>query len=226
MRRRQQEAGTITACFHSLRPAGVTIRRRGEAANVGIHLPGAVREEEIRAMASVIMVYSTTDGHTVKICERLREVIEQHGHEVTVTELQPGGIDLAPYDRIVIGASIRYGKHRPEVAEFIEQNLDSLQSKPSAFFSVNAVARKPEKRDPDTNPYVRKFLQSISWQPPVIGVFGGKIDYPKYGFVDKTMIRFIMWMTKGPTDPNSVTEFTDWDAVDALGRRIGADWPA
>ena len=183
----------------------------------------AQREEDARAMARVIMVYSTTDGHTLKICERLREVVEQHGHEVTIRELKPGGdIDPGSYDRIVIGASIRYGKHRPEVAEFIEHNLETLRSKSSAFFSVNAVARKPEKRAPDTNPYVRKFLESISWQPAVIGVFGGKIDYPKYGFVDKTMIRFIMWMTKGPTDPNAVVEFTDWDAVDALGHKIGA----
>jgi menaquinone-dependent protoporphyrinogen oxidase len=177
-------------------------------------------------MASVILVYSTTDGHTLKICERLRDVIETQGHEVTITKLQPGvDIELAPYERIVIGASIRYGKHRPEVADFIEKNVASLRSKRSAFFSVNAVARKPEKRDPETNPYVRKFLQSISWQPPVVGVFGGKIDYPKYGFVDKTMIRFIMWMTKGPTDPNSVVEFTDWDAVDALGRRLASNDP-
>ena len=178
-------------------------------------------------MASVIMVYSTTDGHTVTICNRIQEILEQQGHTVTSAELEPGAdIDLTPYERIVIGASIRYGKHKPEVAGFIESNIESLRAKPSAFFSVNAVARKPEKRDPDTNPYVRKFLQSISWQPPVIGVFGGKIDYPKYGFVDKTMIRFIMWMTKGPTDPASTTEFTDWDAVEAFARRIGAEGPA
>jgi menaquinone-dependent protoporphyrinogen oxidase len=178
-------------------------------------------------MASVIMVYSTTDGHTLKICKRLREVIEQQGHEVTIAELKPGvDIDLEPFERIVIGASIRYGKHKPEVADFIEKNVEPLRARPSAFFSVNAVARKPEKRDPDTNPYVRKFLKSISWQPPAIGVFGGKIDYSKYGFVDKTMIRFIMWMMKGPTDPNSVTEFTDWDAVEAFGRKIAADGPA
>jgi menaquinone-dependent protoporphyrinogen oxidase len=178
-------------------------------------------------MASVIMVYSTTDGHTLKICKRLREVIEQQGHEVTIEELKPGvDIDLGPYERVVIGASIRYGKHKPEVAEFIDRNVALLRARPSAFFSVNAVARKPEKRTADTNPYVRKFLRSISWQPPVVGVFGGKIDYPKYGFVDKTMIRFIMWMMKGPTDPTSVTEFTDWDAVDAFGRRIAADGPA
>lgn len=178
-------------------------------------------------MARVIMVYSTTDGHTLTICKRLREVIGQQGHEVAIVELKPGvDIDLDSYDRIVIGASIRYGKHKPEVADFIERNVGPLRAKPSAFFSVNAVARKPEKRDPDTNPYVRKFLKSISWQPQVIGVFGGKIDYSKYGFVDKTMIRFIMWMMKGPTDPNSVTEFTDWDAVDAFGSRIAADAPA
>jgi len=35
-----------------------------------------------------------------------------------------------------------------------------------------------------------------------------------------------MWMTKGPTDPTSTTEFTDWDAVEAFGRRIGAEGPA
>jgi menaquinone-dependent protoporphyrinogen oxidase len=178
-------------------------------------------------MASVLMVYSTTDGHTLKICKRLSEVIEKEGHEVAIEELLPGAdIDLGPYDRIVIGASIRYGKHKPIVADFIERNAEPLRAKRGAFFSVNAVARKPEKRDPDTNPYVRKFLKSISWQPSVVGVFGGKIDYPKYGFVDKTMIRFIMWMMKGPTDPNSVTEFTDWDAVEAFGRRIAAGDPA
>ena len=179
------------------------------------------------AMASVILVYSTTDGHTRMICERLREVIERQEHKVTLAELTPGSaLDLGPYERIVIGASIRYGKHRPEVAEFVERNAATLRSKPSAFFSVNAVARKPEKRDPETNPYVRKFLKSISWKPPLVGIFAGKIDYPMYGFVDKTMIRFIMWMTKGPTDPNGVFEFTDWDAVDAFGHKIGAPGPA
>ena len=174
-------------------------------------------------MANILLIYSTTDGHTRKICQRLQDVIEQQGHEVALLAvMEAREADLTAFDKIVIGASIRYGKHKPEVAGFIDSNIESLRAKPSAFFSVNAVARKPEKRDPDTNPYVRKFLQSISWQPPVIGVFGGKIDYPKYGFVDKTMIRFIMWMTKGPTDPTSTTEFTDWDAVEAFGRKIGS----
>ena len=172
-------------------------------------------------MANILIIYSTVDGHTREICERLRRIAEQAGHAVTTAELVPGSdIDAEPFDRIVIGASIRYGKHRPDVARLIEKNRSLLESRPSAFFSVNAVARKPEKRTPETNPYVRKFLKSITWQPETIGIFAGKIDYPSYGFIDRTIIRLIMWITKGPTDPTGTFEFTDWDAVEEFGRRI------
>ena len=174
-------------------------------------------------MARIAFIYSTVDGHTLEICERLQRVVEQDGHQSSLQELTPDAeIDIAPFDLVVIGASIRYGKHRPDVARFIGKNADILESMPNAFFSVNAVARKLEKREPQTNPYVRKFLKSITWKPQVIAIFGGKIDYPSYRFWDKTMIRLIMWMTKGPTDLNATVDFTDWDEVDAFGRAISA----
>ena len=174
-------------------------------------------------MANVLLLYSTVDGHTLEICRRLEKVVGESGHDVTLAELTgDSDPELEPFDRVVIGASIRYGKHRPAVAKFIERHRATLEAKSSAFFSVNAVARKPEKQTPETNPYVRKFLGSISWRPPLIGIFAGKIDYPRYRFIDKTMIRFIMWMTKGPTDPTGTFEFTDWDAVDAFAREIAA----
>ena len=173
--------------------------------------------------ANILIVYSTTDGHTTEICKRLQSVAENAGHAVTVQELPADAVvDLEPYDRIVVGASIRYGKHKPEIKRFIDANQSVLEAKPSAFFSVNAVARKPEKKTPETNPYVRKFLSRISWQPPAIGIFGGKIDYPAYGWLDRTMIRLIMRMTKGPTDPTGTFEFTDWDSVEEFGRKISA----
>ena len=172
-------------------------------------------------MALVGLVYSTVDGHTLEICERLQEIAQAEGHEAVLVELTPEAVpDLSVFDKIVIGASIRYGKHRPEVARLIESSIEILETKPSAFFSVNAVARKPEKRDPDTNPYVRKFFRSISWRPKVVGIFGGKIDYSRYRFWDKTMIRFIMWMTHGPTAADTNVDFTDWDEVATFGRRI------
>ena len=85
---------------------------------------------------------------------------------------------------------------------------------------MNVVARKPEKNTPATNPYVQKFLSLSEWQPTKIAVFAGKIDYPSYNFLDKFMIRLIMWITKGPTDTKNVYEFTNWDDVDNFAKKI------
>jgi menaquinone-dependent protoporphyrinogen oxidase len=174
-------------------------------------------------MARVLIVYSTTDGHTVKICQRLQQVIEGQGHAVTLAAVADADtLDLEPFDTIVIGASIRYGRHGRQVTEFIRRNTALLDSKPNAFFSVNIVARKPDRNQPDTNPYLRKFLRKIAWRPRLLAVFAGKLDYPRYRFFDRTMIRFIMLMTHGPTDPAAVIEFTDWQQVEAFGRRVAA----
>jgi menaquinone-dependent protoporphyrinogen oxidase len=173
-------------------------------------------------MTNILIIFSTTDGHTRSICERLQSDLAEQ-HEVTVAPLaeQPD-IDIGHFDKVVVGASIRYGKHQPEVTEFIERNQATLESIPSALFSVNLVARKPEKNTPETNPYLQKFLKKIDWAPKTMAVFAGKVDYPSYGFVDRTMIRFIMWMTKGPTDPTLTVEFTDWDKVDEFAKTIAA----
>jgi len=172
-------------------------------------------------MARILILFSTTDGHTVKICERLQERVERDGHQATLVSIADApGPDLHAFDKIVIGASIRYGKHSKAVVDFINGNRSLLEAKPNAFFSVNIVARKPEKSDPETNPYLRKFLRQIAWRPGKLAVFAGKLDYPRYGSFDRFMIRLIMRMTKGPTDPTTVVEFTDWKKVEAFGRVI------
>ena len=172
-------------------------------------------------MTHIFIVYSTTDGHTRKICERLRDLIEAQGEQVSLVSIgDAGAVDLSAFDKIVVGASIRYGKHNPLVRDFVNANARVLDSKPNAFFSVNIVARKADKNRPETNPYLQKFLRQIQWRPKQLEVFAGKLDYPRYGFFDRLMIRFIMLITKGPTDPNAVVEFTDWQRVDAFARLV------
>jgi menaquinone-dependent protoporphyrinogen oxidase len=171
----------------------------------------------------LLLIYATTDGHTLHICERLKFLMTALGSRVTLVPIeQADALQLAHFERIVIGASIRYGHHQPQVAQFIAKHQSILESRPSAFFSVNIVARKPNKNTPDTNPYLRKFLQSIAWKPQLAAVFAGKLDYPRYGFFDRQMIRLIMLMTKGPTDPKAVVEYTDWAKVEAFGREVCA----
>ena len=172
-------------------------------------------------MRQTLILYSTTDGHTAEICRRLQQVIESYGQRAMVLSLSDNiEPNLEAFDQIVIGASIRYGKHHPRVANFIKRHQQELERKPNAFFSVNVVARKPEKNRPETNPYLKKFLRKISWKPQRLAVFAGKIDYPQCSFFDRCMIRFIMWITKGPTDSTRIFEFTDWKQVEAFGRAL------
>ena len=94
-------------------------------------------------------------------------------------------LDLSSFNKIIIGASIRYGKHSKKLYKFITVNKKVLDQKQSIFFSVNVVARKLEKNTPETNPYIEKFLKISNWRPKKIGVFAGRVDYPNYGFFDK-----------------------------------------
>jgi menaquinone-dependent protoporphyrinogen oxidase len=172
-------------------------------------------------MLNTIILYSTVDGQTLAICQHIKQILTAKGEHVSVVDLaQAQADDLVSADKVVIGASIRYGKHRPELLKFVEQHQMILDSKLNSFFSVNVVARKPEKNTPATNPYMVKFLGLSAWKPQLLAVFAGKIDYPRYRFFDKFMIRFIMWMTKGPTDTQGTFEFTDWNKVDEYANQI------
>ncbi|NOV29471.1 flavodoxin domain-containing protein [Methylomonas sp. ZR1] len=53
-----------------------------------------------------------------------------------------------------------------------------------------------------------------------MAVFAGKIDYPSCRFLNRHIIRCIMWITSGPTNPNLVIEFNDWKSVNAFAQRI------
>lgn len=172
-------------------------------------------------MTKILIVYSSLDNHTKKICRRLQQVIEACSHHVTVVSVnETPQVDLTVFDKIVVGGSVHYGKHSPLIIDFININRPILEGKPNAFFSVNLVARKPEKCIPENNPYLQKLLKRITWKPKELAVFAGKINYPDYSFFDRLIIQLIMLITKGPTDPTSVIEYTDWQQVESFGQRI------
>ena len=171
-------------------------------------------------MQKAVIIYSTTDGQTKRICEFLKQKLEAKINIdlFSIEEIDRAELNL--YDKIIIGASIRYGKHNPKLYKFVEKNIEVLKAKFTAFFTVNVVARKEGKNTPDTNPYMKKFLQLTNWQPNLLDVFAGKIDYPSYKFTDKQMIRLIMFITKGPTDTSGSFEFTNWKSVEEFSDRL------
>ena len=171
-------------------------------------------------MFSSLVIYSSTDGHTKTICKRMIDFLKDKNVTKLVSLNDAKKLNLSEFNKIIIGASIRYGKHSKELYKFIELNKNILDEKESIFFSVNVVARKAEKSTPDNNPYIKKFLTISNWRPKKIGVFAGRVDYPNYNFFDKYIIKLIMFITKGPTDTSKSYEFTDWSKVEGFAKEI------
>lgn len=169
----------------------------------------------------VLLLYSTRDGQTRKIADTVALQMSEAGVEAHIADLQDSAVPSPEhFDGVLIAASIRYGKFNPALSKFTTHYAPQLSAMTTAFISVNLTARKPDKNTPETNVYTRKFLEGSSWQPTECLVAAGALRYPRYGFFDKLMIRLIMKMTGGPTDPSTDEEYTDWQQLSSFTQRF------
>ncbi|MGX1926285.1 menaquinone-dependent protoporphyrinogen IX dehydrogenase [Vibrio sp. NH-7] len=172
-------------------------------------------------MAKALFLYSSREGQTKKILHYIEEQLKDFEcelvdlHNVTT-------VDFSHYDRVLIGASIRYGHLNKKLYQFIEQNLEHLERNKVAFFCVNLTARKEEqgKDTPEGSAYIRTFLKKSPWHPELIGVFAGALYYPRYGLFDKMMIKLIMTLTGGETDTTKEVEYTNWEKVALFSQKF------
>lgn len=163
-----------------------------------------------------LILYSSHDGQTKKISEFLAALLDG---EVVVDALRED-YAIENFDRVILGASIRYGHFNKMLDRFVVRNRLQLEQKSAVFFGVNLTARKEGKDNPETNVYVRKFLQRTKWQPKLAAVFAGALFYPRYKWFDRVMIQFIMRITGGETDTTKEIEYTDWAKVTDFAKRI------
>lgn len=172
-------------------------------------------------MAKALFLYSSREGQTKKILHYIDEQFSELDCEIVDLHAVES-IDFYQYDRVLIGASIRYGHLNKKLYQFIERNVEHLQQHKVAFFCVNLTARKEEqgKDTPEGSAYIRTFLKKSPWQPELIGVFAGALYYPRYGLFDKMMIKLIMTMTGGETDTSKEVEYTNWKKVALFAQKF------
>jgi len=170
------------------------------------------------------IIYSSIDGQTIKICNKLTANFRKEKIETVLYSIENFNGNLSEFHTLIIGASIRYGKHNKQVYEFIIKNKEHFKGIKTAFFSVNLVARKEDKNTPSTNPYLIKFIKDINFTPNFLEVFAGKLDYKSYSIIDRIMIKLIMKLTNGPTRSNEPIEFTDWKKVNNFGVKISQNY--
>jgi menaquinone-dependent protoporphyrinogen oxidase len=167
--------------------------------------------------------YATRDGQSRKIAHRIAAGLGGHGIETLPKDLaaaQPSQEKLEAEDLAVVVTAIRYGKILPEALELLGA-YEKLQKKPKlVFLVVNLTSRKPGKETPEGSVYIRRAIAKYKLEPAYARAIPGVLDYKRYTWRDRQLIRFIMYLTGGPTDPATCVEYTPWDVVDDIAVKI------
>ena len=173
--------------------------------------------------APLLLLYATHDGQTGRVAAYLKERLEEQdvlALAVNLAETTPSLLLLEEAPRVIVISPIRYGRHLPAVERFLRAHQNSLDPKTLGMISINLTARKEGKNTPETNPYYRKWVKKHGIIPALRAVWAGKLDYPRYRWWDRQMIRLIMKITGGATNPREAVDYTPWDQITALAQTL------
>lgn len=163
----------------------------------------------------VAIIHSSVHGQTRRIAQRIAHRLESAGVEILLMEFGDArAFDPADCSAVIVGAPVRYGRHDRRLARYVARFAGALKTRPFGLFSVDLISRNPEKTHPDNNVYARKLLERLAVRPDLVGIFAGRLDYPRYGWLDRRLIQLIMKIMDGPTDPSTTVEYTDFERVD------------
>jgi menaquinone-dependent protoporphyrinogen oxidase len=178
-------------------------------------------------MARVLILYATTEGHTARVAERIATRLRDKGHRVESQRADASGmsLDLERHETVIVGASVHYGRHPGHLRSLLRKHRAALAARLGAFFSVSLSAGGPGAKPRAARRYAETFLRQAGWQPQLTEVFGGALQYSKYGAFKRLLVVVFVGLADGDTDTSHDYEYTDWDAVDrfadlAIGDRF------
>ena len=176
----------------------------------------------VSARKDMAVYYATRDGQARRIAEHICRRLDDGTEARNLLPELPASIELAAAPLVVLVGAVRYGKHLPEVDRFLAAYRALPAPPPLALASVNLTARKPGKTTASGNAYLRKAIARHALAPALAVAFAGRLDYRRYSWRDRAIIRFIMLLTGGPTDPDTTVEYTSWRAVDDFADAIAS----
>jgi menaquinone-dependent protoporphyrinogen oxidase len=172
---------------------------------------------------AVRLFYATRDGQSRRIAERIQARLADSAISTNpvdlATERHPSD-DIRAAALVLLVASVRYGRHLSEATKFLAAYRALASPPPLVLVSVNLTARKPGKDTAQGNPYLRKLISRYGLQPALAVAIAGRLDYARYRWWDRQIIRLIMRLTGGPTDPTTCIDYASPTAVDDLAAHV------
>ena len=161
----------------------------------------------------VLVAYTSKNGATAGIAEKIGEVLRQEGLQADVMSVDQVS-DLARYGAVVLGSAVYAGQWRKEAATFLKENEKDLAARPVWLFSSGPTG----EGDPVELMKGWEFPEGLqpladSIQARDIAFFHGVLDMEKLNLAEKLIVKAL----RAPAG-----DFRDWEAISAWAAEIAA----
>ncbi|MFW6264659.1 MAG: flavodoxin domain-containing protein [Bacillota bacterium] len=131
-----------------------------------------------------LILYATKYGAAETCAKKLKEKLSG---EVELLNLKGAkNIDLATYDKVIIGSSVYIGKIRKEARNFCENNLNELQKKKIALY-ISCMSRGEDAEKQIANNFPSVLVENAL----TVDILGGAFSFKKMNFFERMVIKKI-----------------------------------
>ena len=144
-----------------------------------------------------LLVYGTRYGATTGTSEEIAKVLQSEGLDVKVVNAKEEKIkDISPYDLIIVGSGMQFGRWTGEAEDFIKRFQKELAQKKIALFistmkTVTEREGKTEELAKTRKIELEDKVTKYNLQPISLGFFGGVLDYNKMNIITRKTLGFL-----------------------------------
>lgn len=133
-----------------------------------------------------VIIYATKHGCSEKCAKWLAEKLSG---TVDLHNLKMGdGVDLAQYDRVILGGSIYAGRMLKEVTAFCQNRLDQLKGKRLGLFTCGMNQKEADAQ------LKANYPEELLERAVVADCFGGEYNLKEMNFFEKTIVKMVARM--------------------------------
>jgi len=152
----------------------------------------------------LLVAYGSKRGSTQEVAETIADTMKSAGREVELrraVEIE----DLTPYEGVVLGGSLYFGRWHEDAARFMSKHRRELSKMPVAVFALGPKTAAPDKLGESRAELDKALLKVPEVEPRSVAVFGGVIDPAKLRF---------------PLNRMPVSDARDWNEIEAWAKTI------
>ncbi len=159
----------------------------------------------------ILLAYATRCGSTREVAQAVLQDLKARGYAVDLCAADKAP-SLAPYQAVVLGSAVRFGRWLPEAVDFVRGHQAELKRVPTFFFAVHLMNTGADETSRKARLAYLDPVRALV-RPRAEAYFAGKMDVASLTFGARMMAR----MMKARNEDRR-----DWPAIHVWAKTLPA----